>query len=289
MKKALACAVVLGLIAMPLSAAPIVQLGPGATSAQQLLGSPSNPGGMAGSRTTGGYVNGTETVYDNMAGAFGVTGSTPFTVTASVGAPTMIMDDIHINSSLASASIGGMHWLYYNPGAPGTVLTTSLGGTSGVTADTIAFFTNPGGANTAVGATIAAFGITAPTGFFLFTLNFAGSGLVLPKDSWVGFRKNGAFTVYTGGAPGPAAFGSASSAIGLGFGTFPTPGITSAAVLPIISVGSFTTTGTPTSPGLPGGPQTGSLHIAFDNLPEPAAIALLSLGGLVALRRRRVA
>lgn len=279
MKKALAIVAVMGLAAAPVMALPIVNLDQSAASSVQLSGTPFAPGGS--SRTpTGGYLNGSETVYDNMAGAFGVTGSTPFTFTAGVGGSTFIFDDIHINSSLSSATIGGMHWLFYNPGA---------GGTAGVTADTIAFFSNPGGANTAIGATIAAFGLSLGTGFVLQSVNFTGSGLVLPKDSWVGFRKSAA-VLYTGGAPGPAAFGTASAAIGLGFG--PTGPITSTFVAPITNTlltgGGFVAF--VTSPtGVPVGPQTGSLHIAMDLVPEPAAISLLSLGGLLALRRRRAA
>lgn len=271
MKKAFGMIAVMGLVAAPLMAAPLVHLGPDRVSQEVLLGSPSNPGGSSGNRTPAGYANGTETLYDNMAGAFGVTGSSPFTVTAIVGSATFILDDIHLNSTVASASLGAMHWLFYNPSGLGTAPISS-------TTDTIAFFSNPGGANTAIGATIAAFGVTLGTGFILQTLNFGGSGLVLPKDSWVGFRKNQGFVIYTGGGS-PAAFGTASSQVGLAFGAFPSPGITSSTVLPMSSIGSFSSPDT----------GNGSLHIAMDQFPEPASIALLTLGGLVALRRRRAA
>lgn len=275
MKKAFAMIAVMGLVAVPLMAAPLVQLSQDRTSFTEILGTPSNPQGTTGTRAQNAYDN-DEVLYDNMwsavnqgAGFLG-TGSANLTLSVIAGSATFVMDDISLASSFSSASLGGLHWVFYNPGGSGGSGGTATGLS---TTDTWAFFSNPG--TGAIGATIGAFQLTGiPTGFFVFTLDFSGSGLVLPKNSWIGFRKSFGTVAYLGGTGGDA--GASTQDIGLGFGSFPSPGITTALVSPVSAVGA-------------GGTGGGSLHIAMGLFPEPASAALLALGGLVALRRRRLA
>jgi len=267
MKKAFAMIAVMGLVAVPLMAAPLTQLGQDRTSFTEILGTPSNPQGTAGNRAQNAY-DGDEVLYDNMWSAV-AGGSANLTLSVIAGSATFVMDDITLASSFSSASLGGLHWIFYNPGG-----SAGSGGTATgqFTTDTWAFFSNPG--TGAIGATIAAFQLSGiQTGFFIFTLDFSGSGLVLPKNSWIGFRKSFGTVAYLGGTGGDA--GSSTQDVGLGFGTFPT-GITSSTVAPVSLLGA-------------GGTGGGSLHIAMGLFPEPASAALLAIGGLVVLRRRRLA
>jgi hypothetical protein len=208
-----------------------------------------------GLRTTTMYVNGTENLYDNMASAFGVTGSSPYTNGVTAGAATFVLDDMHF--AAPSNTISHVHFLYYNPGAGGTLMSPST--------DVLAFFSNPGGLNTAVGATLALYSFMAPTGFFLFSLNISGAPAVVGQDVWMGYNKS-LTTFWTGGGQ-PVTFGTGTNIGALGFS--PTT----------ISPSLFTT--------FMGAPAPGSLHWAVGGVPEPVTITLLAIGGLVSLRRRK--
>jgi len=259
MKKALATVVVMGLAAAPLMAAPAYMIDPANTHALPL-------DQVDSSRSPTGYVNGAET-YDAMGNNAG--GQNVISASFTLGPTTWLFEDVTLPSSQAG-SLGGMHFVFINPGAT----------TAGVATHSFIFMTNPGGAGTAIGATIlnstgaGSFGALFGTGAALGTVNFTGAGIFLPQTFWVGLR----VSVTTGhqiGA-GPVQSGSSTTALGTGFGTF---GVGPSA--PFVTGTAFT---------IPSGFGSGGVvSMAMDFVPEPAAACLLGLGGLVALRRRRAA
>jgi hypothetical protein len=166
----------------------------------------------------------------------------------------------------AGTGSGGIDWVFNNYYAgPGSHNVT------------IAFFSNPGGNDTSLGATIAAFsfGGGVPNGYYLLS-----AGLPLfatPGDLWVCIAHSVTTRHFFSGPAGNSDTdpGSANPAVTYN-------GSSDNLMLVLSTAGATLLTG-------------GSAPAEFDTnwalqgtfIPEPATAAILVLGGLVALRRRK--
>lgn len=250
MRKVVAMLAVAGLMAAPAMAE--LSITPTPVDPSWITMTPLDMGGGP-LRSTTMYQNGTENLYDNMAGAFGGTGSSPYTGGITVGAATFVLDDLHFGAP--TNIISHVHYIYYNPGQ------------GGPSTDVLAFFENPGGLNTQVGTTIAAFSFMANTGFIVFSFNLSAAPVAVGQSIWMGMNKS-VLTFWTGGGQ-PVTFGTGTNMLALGFSpTTISPSMLSTAM---------------------GAAAPGSLHWALGGIaiPEPVGAGLLAIGGLIALRRRR--
>lgn len=214
-------------------------------------------------------------VYDNMivtASGFG-NGPSTFTLGGIIDLPAgaFMCDDMTLRpgtTAIGSAGTGsgGIDWVYNN--APQG---------AGVHGVTIAFFNNPGGADTTLGTTIAAFTFGtggAPNGYFLLSAGLP-SFAVGTTDIWVCIAHSVPTRHFfsgdpVDGAPGTANPGSlyqgSSDNIALVFG---------GTVTPFFFSGS--------------GAALANANWALQGsiVPEPSVAGLLVIGGLLALRRRK--
>lgn len=289
MKKFLMIAALVGLVAGPASASILDQYNhqfqmapvPGTVGdAIEIGGTPQYPTGPIGGRAVAYSENDPGHVYDNMPTDFGVGGPSTYTV-AGYNFGSFAIDDVHLKAG--TTFISSMHIIYYNPGA-GPTHTLIVG-----------IWSNPGGADAGLGATLAILTYTGlPTGFFLVPLGF---GVATPTtDLWVGVAhltpaNNGFGTLLLGGSQ------PVSGAIGTGkdFQFSHTAG----SVYNITGTIFNSTQATPArwignahgnfynlsyaSAYYVGG----NIHRAIGGIPEPTTIGLLGLGGFLVLRRRR--
>lgn len=149
----------------------------------------------------------------------------------------------------------------------------ALTGITSIPAGSSVIFLESAAPATTIAAFINAwFGGTAPAGFLIGSYSGSGVGLSTAGDAVNIFDSAGARV--TG-----VAFGASTAnvtfdnAAGLGSNTLPLPTISQLSVAGVN--GAFSSTGTPPEVGSPG------------VIPTPGVAALLSLGGLVATRRRR--
>jgi hypothetical protein len=239
----------------------------------QISGTPSSPGEIIGGRGASYAPNDPEHVYDNMPTEFGVRGPSTYTL-ALYNYGSFIIDDVHLKPG--TTAISAVNLLYYNPGAGPTHTVI------------VAFFSNPGGADTSVGLTITAFAFAPITGFILFTGTFPQ--IAVPQDMWMGVAHIAAGpTLMLGGSqPVDGVLGTGVDFVFSHTGgsmytitnTIPNSALSSARWIGdghgflASSAGSITYIG-------------GNWHRALVGVPEPMTIGLIGLGGLLVLRRRR--
>ncbi|RMF84029.1 MAG: PEP-CTERM sorting domain-containing protein [Planctomycetota bacterium] len=187
-----------------------------------------------GVRSPTGYAN-PESLYDNGLSILGGPSFWPTRATVTGVTSVLVVDDVHM---AAAGSITHAHWVGSLP--------------AGANPITFAFFSNPGGADGTIGATIAAFAVTISVGNWgLFSLTVNHPAVAAPKDIWMGIVGTATYTYGPLGGPG-VPVGSSHSGVSIP-------------------------------------PISGNFHWALGGIPvpEPATISLLVLGGLVSLRRRR--
>lgn len=259
MKKFLMVLAVAALIASPAMAAPFgLQSTPTRLDSDQY--SSASISDVAAGRTIPYVKNDPTHNYDNMLGQFGGPGPAPYTGGAYVYGGTFIIDDAHFRTPCApSKSLTHMHFVFYNPAS-----------VTSAQSFVIAFFSNTG-ADLTPSVTLGAFQVgPVPAGFRLLSVNFATLPVHIPDgcNVWVGIRPLGAVTqILAGGQPQTLQPG-ANGAFGIGSGH---------------SISYLAGAGGLSSYIIPG-----NYHITLGK-PEPVTAVLLGIGGLLALRRRKVA
>ena len=207
--------------------------------------------------------------YDHMMGHYGLDGPAAYLPGASpyMAPGAFLLNDVTLAPNYTA--ISGAQLLWYN---------NTLTATAPNQPVTIAFFSNPGGNWTSIGATIAAFAYpTVGVGFFIGGFTFPQ--IVVPGDFWmaVAFGGGGGAATQMFGGPGGQMNGDAPT----GAGGIPQNARFRGSAQ---SFGQFGFV-----PGSPLGSSIASGHMNFtlQGKPEPATIGLLAIGGLLALRRRK--
>jgi hypothetical protein len=269
MKKVLMVVALVGMFAGPAFAgiAPVNPTVLDSSYVQEVnMNSKVNP--VAPRGTLLGYLqNDPNNAYDHMLGQFGLDGPASYLPGASpyMAPGAFILNDVTLAPNYTA--ISGAQLLWYNtPGA-----------TAANQPVTIAFFSNPGGNWTSVGATIAAFAYpTVGVGFFIGGFGFPQ--IVVPGDFWmaVAFGGGGGAATQMFGGPGGQMHGDAPTSTG---GVAQNARFRGSAQ----TFGQFAFV-----PGSPASPiASGHMNFTLQGKPEPATIGLLAIGGLLALRRRK--
>ena len=268
MKKALMMLALVGLVAGP-AMASMAPLNPtvlpnSMTSVVEIGGSPSNPQPRPGPFSY--KPNDPVHAYDNQWGNFGILGPAAYVAGASpyIGSATFVFDDVTLAPGYTAVS--DVQFLFYQYG----------GRIDSCQNMTIAFFSNPGGLDTSIGATIAAYAYTnVSCGFFIFSAAFAQTAL--PQYFWIAFRLTGSplspqGTQILGSlshTDGQAADGGSTNPTALHRGS-------GDSVQAFFNGASFSVV------------SAGQLMFAMNGkVPEPATIGLLAVAGVLALRRRK--
>lgn len=209
--------------------------------------------------------------YDHMLGQFGLDGPASYLPGASpyMAPGAFLLNDVTLAPNYTA--ISGAQLLWYNNTLTATQLSQPV---------TIAFFSNPGGNWTSVGATIAAFAYpTVGVGFYIGGFSFPQITVPASGNFWmaVAFGGGGGAATQMFGGPGGQMDGDAPTSTG---------GVAQNARFR----GSAQTFGQ--YGFIPGSPisspiASGHMNFTLQGKPEPATIGLLAIGGLLALRRRK--
>lgn len=268
MKKALVMLALVGFVAGP-AMASMAPLNPtvlpnSMTATAELGGTPSNPQPRPGPFSY--KPNDPIHAYDNQWGNFGVLGPAAYVAGASpyIGSATFLFDDVTLAPGYTAVS--DVQFLFYQAG----------GRIDSCQNMTIAFFSNPGGNDTLIGATIAAYAYTnVSCGFFIFTAGFPQTAV--PQDFWIAFRLTGSplspqGTQLLGSfshTNGQAADGGSTNPTALHRGS-------GDSVQAFFNGASFSVS------------SVGQVMMALNGkVPEPATIGLLAVAGMLVLRRRK--
>lgn len=212
-------------------------------------------------------------VYDNMLSVPGLTQPAPSTFYAGgildLPAGAFMCDDITLAPGTtfigsAGTGSGGLDWVFNN----------STQGT-GLHNVTIAFLSNPGGNDTSLGATIAAFsfGGGIPNGYYVFTAGLPVFN-VPTADIWLCIAHSVPTRHFFSGNPVHGTPGTADP-------TALYQGSSDNLFLVLSTAGATLFTGG-TAPAL-----LNNNWALQGGVPEPSVAALLAIGGLLALRRRK--
>lgn len=269
MKKALMMLALVGLVAGP-AMASMAPLNPtvlpnGMTSSVELSGSVSNPtlprpGPF--SYKPNDPIHAYDNMWDGSGQIFGpaayVGGASPY-----IGSGTFLFDDVTLAPGYTAVS--DVQFLFYQAG----------GRIDGCQNMTIAFFSNPGGNDTSIGATIAAYAYTSVScGFFIFTAGFPQT--VVPQDFWIGFRLTGS-PLSPQGTQLLGSFGHTNGQAGSGTNPTALHRGSGDSIQAFFNGASISVT------------SVGQVMMAMNGkgIPEPATIGLLAVAGVLALRRRK--